>query len=198
MKLNNYYTELPDNFKEAYVIDAKDKKTSILFTVFSFVIMAIVFVLTYFITKLFKTFDFNFYSFELLIADAVFIISMFAYIVLHELTHGIVYKIMTKQKLTFGLTLTVAFCGVPHIYVNKKTALLAILAPFVVYSIVFITLIALIQSTIYVLFMMILFAIHFGGCVGDLYGTYVLLFKIKKPCLMNDTGPKQTFYIENK
>ncbi len=98
MKLNNYYTELPDNFKEAYVIDAKDKKTSILFTVFSFVIMAIVFVLTYFITKLFKTFDFNFYSFELLIADAVFIISMFAYIILHELTHGIVYKIMTKQK----------------------------------------------------------------------------------------------------
>ena len=42
----------------------------------------------------------------------------------------------------------------------------------------------------------ILFAIHFGGCIGDLYMTALLLFRYKDPrTLMNDTGPKQTIYL---
>ena len=38
---------------------------------------------------------------------------------------------------------------------------------------------------------------HVGGCVGDLWVTYYLLFKYRdKKMIVNDTGPKQTFYIE--
>ena len=49
-------------------------------------------------------------------------------------------------------------------------------------------------TKIVVLFM---FAMHFGGCVGDLWVAYYLLFKHRdKKILVNDTGPKQTFYIE--
>ena len=40
----------------------------------------------------------------------------------------------------------------------------------------------------------VLFALHFGGCVGDLHATYLLLFKFKGDILMKDTGPKQTYY----
>lgn len=198
MKLNNYYNELPENFKEVYVIDAKNKKTSILFVIYSLILTILAFFVTYFITHLVKPIKIEVIDNKFFIAYFVFLISMFLYIVLHELTHGLVYYIMTKQKLTYGFTLTVAFCGVPHIYVNKKTALLAVLAPFVVYTIVFITLIILLQNSFYVLLAIILFAIHFGGCIGDLWCTWILLFKIKESCLMNDTGPKQTFYIEEK
>ena len=43
---------------------------------------------------------------------------------------------------------------------------------------------------------LLVFGTHTSGCVGDLYGTIVLI-SLKGKLLMNDTGPKQTFYIEN-
>ncbi|MCQ2122483.1 MAG: DUF3267 domain-containing protein, partial [Fibrobacter sp.] len=61
---------------------------------------------------------------------------MLVYIVLHELVHGAVYKLLTGQKLTFGFKASVAYCGVPDIYVYRRTALAALLAPFVVFDIV--------------------------------------------------------------
>ena len=132
---------------------------------------------------------------EMLIGLGVLFVGMIAYIILHELTHGLVYKVMTKQKLTFGLTLSCAFCGVPNIYVTRKTALLAILAPFVVFTIIFIPLIIVLPANMINLALVIIFGIHFSGCVGDLYGTIVLI-TLKGKILMNDTGPKQTFYRE--
>ena len=42
-----------------------------------------------------------------------------------------------------------------------------------------------------------LLGLHIGGCTGDLYDTYLYLFKFRSPdTLMRDTGPKQTFYIK--
>src|SRR5690606_17497437 len=112
---------------------------------------------------------------------------------LHELTHGSVYKIYTKQKLKFGLTLFVVYCGVPNIYVNIKVALTSVSAQFVLYSIILIPILILISANLIYLSLLLVFGIHFSGCVGDLYVTYILL-KSKGKILMNDTGPKQTFY----
>lgn len=41
-----------------------------------------------------------------------------------QLIYGMTYKIFTGAKLSFGLALTVVFCGVPEIYVCKKPPLL--------------------------------------------------------------------------
>ena len=42
-----------------------------------------------------------------------------------------------------------------------------------------------------------LLATHMGGCVGDLYDTGLYLFRFRDPTtLMQDTGPKQTFYTK--
>lgn len=196
MKLNRYYYELPKNFEEVYQIDAKSKKTATLFNLFSIVVFIIVMLITYLIISLFKEITFKLNIKDLLIFYLLFIGCSIGYIVLHELTHGIVYYLLTKQKLTFGLTLSVAFCGVPNIYVNKKTALSSMLAPFLVFLVVYISLLILVNQSIYLLLIIILFSLHISGCIGDLYGSYILIFKIKKDCLMNDTGPKQTFYIK--
>ena len=133
-----------------------------------------------------------------MIAVVVFLASLVLYLVLHELVHGAVYKALTHQKLTFGFTLTVAFCGVPDVYTSRKTALLSLLAPFVTFSILLIPLTLWFYSfnRLYYLLSGILFSVHFGGCVGDLYMTCLLLFKYKEQrTLMNDTGPKQTIYL---
>lgn len=116
-----------------------------------------------------------------------------AYLVLHELTHGLVYRLMTGEKLSFGLSWSCAWCGVPDIYVTRKTALCALLAPFVLFNTVFAALIALCGGLAAAV-CIVLFAIHFGGCAGDLYDTYLLLFRLRGDILMRDTGPKQTFY----
>lgn len=190
--MKNFCTELPENYEVKYCIDANSKKVGIIMNLVGTLIIAIVAV----ICLLLKPINYSemLDNYGLLIWAVYFFLSYVAYIILHELVHGLVYKIMTKHKLKFGLTFSVAFCGVPDIYVNKKTALLAVLAPFVVFSIVFITAIVLVTNSIAAFILVILFACHFGGCVGDLYVTYILLFKMGKECLMNDTGPKQTFY----
>jgi len=195
-KTKNYFYEIPEGYETDYVIDAKDKKTSVLFTILSFVITAIVFV----ILLAFKGFKLNFdiYNIKSVIALLIFAISIFLYLVLHELTHGLVYKITTKEKLTFGLTLTVAFCGVPNIYVKKKAMILSILAPFVVFTILSVVgLILTYNNDLYYTLVSGFFGLHLGGCIGDLYGSYIMIFKYhNKDILVNDNGPTQVFYVK--
>ena len=119
---------------------------------------------------------------------------MFVYLVLHELVHGIVYKLMTREKLTFGISFSCAYCGVPDVFVTKKTALSALVAPFAVFTVAFALPIAFVGDYA-ALFLSFLLVLHFGGCSGDLYDMILLLFVIKGDVLMKDTGPKQTFYV---
>lgn len=196
--MENYFRELPEGYREARVVDAKEKKTSVIFTVSSFVLTAMI------ILPILLTFGSLRELFEeygrktMLLADLVFVLCMLSYIVLHELLHGAAYKSLTHQKLTFGFTLTVAFCGVPDVYTSRKTALIALLAPFVTFTVIFIPLLVWLHGVnmVFYAFAGILFAIHFGGCIGDLYMTALLFFRYKDPrTLMNDTGPKQTIYL---
>ena len=197
--MENYYKTLPEGYREVKVVDAKEKKTSVLFVVFSFVLTAIP-LMPVLLTAgggLRTLVEQNGRA-QSMIAVVVFLASLVLYLVLHELVHGAVYKALTHQKLTFGFTLTVAFCGVPDVYTSRKTALLSLLAPFVTFSILLIPLTLWFYSfnRLYYLLSGILFSVHFGGCVGDLYMTYLLLFKYKDPrTLMNDTGPKQTIFL---
>lgn len=196
--MENYYKTLPEGYKEVKVVDAKEKKTSVVFTLCSLLLTALPLIpvlLTFGGLRLLYE---QYGRTGMLVADLVFLVSIVLYLVLHELVHGAAYKALTHQKLTFGFTLTVAFCGVPDVYTSRKTALIALLAPFVTFSVILIPLTIWFYSfnRLYYLLSGILFAIHFGGCVGDLYMTYLLLFKFRDPrTLMNDTGPKQTIYI---
>ena len=196
--MENYYKQLPEGYRQAFVVDAKEKKTATLFTVFSFVLMAIpMFPILLNVGGLRAMIEETGRG-RMIIAELVLLLSIVVYMVLHELVHGIAYKALTHQKLTFGLTLTVAFCGVPDVYTSRKTALIALVAPFLTFSAILIPLTIWLHGVnkLYFLFSGILFSIHFGGCVGDLYMTYVLLFRFRDPrTLMNDTGPKQTLYL---
>ena len=106
----------------------------------------------------------------------------------------ITYLIDLAEKLK-----TLKKDGVPHRYCNgKNIALIALLSPFVLFSIVFIVGIAIAGNGIAGLILKLLFAEHFGGCSGDLYDTVLLVFKYRKGCLINDDGPKQTIYIKEE
>lgn len=199
--MENYYKTLPEGYREVKVVDAKEKKTSVVFTLCSLLLTALHLIPVLLTFGGLRSLYEQYGRTGMLVADLVFLVSIVLYLVLHELVHGAAYKALTHQKLTFGFTLTVAFCGVPDVYTSRKTALIALLAPFVTFSVILIPLTIWFYSfnRLYYLLSGILFAIHFGGCIGDLYMTYLLLFKFKDPrTLMNDTGPKQTIFVPER
>ena len=138
MKNKNFERELPRGYKEDFHIDARDKKTAILLSFGSFAITAVVFalLLIHFFNSGVDLSDIHPISFFLFYF--IFVVSMLLYVVLHELVHGVVYKVMTGEKLTFGITPAAAFCGVPNIYTYRRCALFALLAPLVIFTVIFV------------------------------------------------------------
>lgn len=124
--------------------------------------------------------------------------ALLLYIILHELVHGVTYYIFTGAKLTFGLTLTVAFCGVPDIYVRKRASAASLLIPFILFTPLFLGLTVGLWflSPLYGILAGAVLALHLGGCVGDLHWTLLYLTKFRRcNTLMRDTGPEQWLYI---
>ncbi|MBQ7152322.1 MAG: DUF3267 domain-containing protein [Clostridia bacterium] len=198
----HYYKELPEGYINKYVIDAKRKKDSLLLSLFSILLFGWVAVILLLVRKISfidvirKSIEQQrFSTIMLLIA---FILFLFIYFILHELIHGLFYKLFTHQKLTFGFTLTVAFCGVPEIYCDKLVMLVTILAPFTVFFAIFLPLsLILPPDSLACLLSIVFLGVHVGGCVGDLFGAFILL-RSPKDVLVNDTGAKQTFYVKEE
>lgn len=194
--MKNYEDELPENYIEIKKIDATDKKTTRIFSLLSFGILLVAVGVT--LAVIWNDFVNEGHKLgSLAIHFGIFAVTLILYTVMHEAVHGICYKALTKKKLTFGLTMTVAYCGVPDIYVYRRAALIAVLAPFVVFSAVFGALPFLIPTMLGKLLSGITLGVHVGGCVGDLYVTAILLKYRDRRLLMRDTGPKQTFYLPN-
>jgi len=199
--MKHFEAELPQGYVEAKTIDAANKKTGIVLNVLAAVISVVVFIAIWLVvfraepvSQSIKRILVN-ESWVTVVAIVVFAVGELCYLVLHELVHGLSYKLFTKQKLKFGLTLTCAYCGVPNIYVYRTAALVSLLAPFVTFIPVFLVpmfFVPYLWKVVLALFL----SLHVGGCVGDLYdtGLYVFCFRDKRT-LMRDTGPKQTFYV---
>lgn len=195
--MHKYYEkELPEGYVAIKTIDAKNTGFMIVMNVLAIAICIGIVFITYIIIEpkniweqlIDAIFGFQYW---------IFLLSLIGYIILHELIHGIAYKVLTKQKLTFGLTWSAAYCGVPHIYTYRKTSLIALLAPFIVFNIVFIGAMLILNSDISLMLCSVLLGLHIGGCVGDLYDTYLLLFKYKNDStLIHDNGPQQVIYVK--
>ena len=196
-KEQNFERELPASYKQVYRLNAKDAKTGIIINVIAFVVWVFVMILAVAARWICPPDSFFVDYDNFIITSVVFIAVLLAYMILHELVHGIAYKGYTGEKLTFGISWSCAFCGVPNIYTYRKTALVAVAAPLVVFALILIpaTVILYFIDPIYYLLSACLFGLHLGGCSGDIYVMYIFLFKIKdKKALMKDTGPDMTVY----
>lgn len=204
MKNKNFERELPEGYTKALYIDARNAKFGLIFNLIALAVLLLVVAAAALSLIPSGRLSLDIFKLELhgfIIAYVVFFVSMFAYIVLHELVHGIAYKALTGERLTFGISWSCAFCGVPNIFTYRKTAMISVLAPFITFTVIFIPiLIALyLISPLYYLIAAFIFGLHLGGCSGDLYVTYLLSVKYTdKRTLMRDTGPEQFFYVPNQ
>ena len=186
--------QLPENYEVIKVIDAKNKKTANALTIATLIITSIVVALGTMLYSVITKQRFLFGQIEFwkwIIFFAVYILI----IIIHELVHGLFYKIFTKEKLTFGLTFYVAYCGVPNLYVYKKTMIYTAMAPCVILSTLLLIPMFLVNNIYDFWLILLVFACHLGGCCGDIYSSYLLKFEYKNSTvLINDTGPTQTIY----
>ena len=197
----NFERELPDGYRQALYINAKDAKFGIIFNLIALLVLIGVMMSAFLTLRVDGRLSLDILNIgigKLSIAYLVFLVSMFGYIVLHELVHGWAYKTLTGEKLTFGLSWSCAFCGVPDIFTYRKTAIISVIAPFAIFTVLFIPILIILYfaSPLYYLIFAFIFGLHLGGCSGDLYVLYLLTFRFKdKKALMRDTGPEQFFYV---
>ncbi len=194
-----FESELPEGYSEVFSIDARQKKTGLILNAVSFLVQGILYLICIPLLYIGGEPNFDLTLTELIISMTVFGVSALLYIILHELTHGAAYKLLTKQKLSFGLSWSCAFCGVPNIYVYRGAALVALTSPLILFTIILapITVWLYFVHPIYYIMSLIIFGLHIGGCSGDGYMTLLLLFKFKdKALLLRDTGPCQWIYIK--
>ena len=201
-KEQNFERELPVGYQQAMYINAKNAKFGIIFNLIALVVLVIVMTIAV-ISLRFNNlpFDISIDFTKLIVAYLIFFAFMTGYIVLHELVHGVAYKALTGEKLTFGISWSCAFCGVPNIFTYRKTAIISVIAPFTVFTVLFIPIIIVLYcfNPLYYLLAAFIFGLHLGGCSGDLYIFYLLTVKFKdEKTLMRDTGPEQFFYVIDK
>ncbi len=196
--MKNIEATLPDGYKEVMHVDAADKKTGLILSGACLAVTALFVVLA----LIPLGFSLNIaVTIETAIAMLVFGLGLIAYIVLHELTHGLAYKLLTKRRLTFGFKWSCAFCGVPDVFVYRRASIIALAAPLVLFTVVLVPLaIALFfVSEVLYLSLAIIFAYHLGGCVGDGYLLLLFLFKYRdRATLIKDTGPVQRIYLKER
>lgn len=200
MKTKHFEKSLPEGYRQVFYLNAQSVKVGLIMNLIALVILALVMIVAF--LPLILTGRFNGNTFigdaQMITPMMIFCVAIFAYIVLHELVHGIAYKVLTGEKLTFGISWSCAFCGVPKIYVKRRISLIASAAPLVVFTVIFLALAVwfyFVDPWSYVL-TAVLFGLHLGGCSGDIYIILLLLFKFRDPeTLIRDTGPEQTFYI---
>ena len=198
MKENNFVKEVPSGYVQVKYINAKNVKVGLIFNAICLLVAAAVITVAVLLAVNSGENIAEANPIKTLIVTIIGIAVFFAYIILHELVHGVAYKQQTGEKLTFGLSWSCAYCGVPNVYVYRKTAIIAVAAPLIIFSIIFMATSAVaffLDKTFFLLSAAIL-GFHLGGCSGDIYVLALLIFKFKnKKTLMRDTGPEQYFYL---
>ena len=193
-KTGYFEYELPEGYKEELTLDIKDKRFALRLNIAAFIVMLVsIAVSMVILLKDAAVIELD------LIAAAAMPIAVVAYIVLHELLHGLAYKLLTGQKLEFGMTCGAAYCGVPGVYVYRHTSIIALLAPFVVFGTAFIALTCFLPSLFHRILAATLLALHLGGCMGDLYLFFLFMTRFKdKRALSCDNGSACTFYLPRR
>lgn len=124
----------------------------------------------------------------------VLVILYFATIILHELVHGLFFKLFDRDgNVKFGFKNGLAYATSPNSLYSESKFFIIIIAPFITISLLLMLSLAcsVVDSVIFV----ILAAFHGAACIGDFYWIYLIL-KEPKGIKVEDTEKGMSFYIK--
>lgn len=183
--------ELPEGYSEYFKLDMqKQKKPMLIINGLAIVIMLIL----YLIGTIFHPID-ELFSPPYLAKLIVIAVGYVAYMVLHELVHGITMKYYGAKKIKYGFTGMYAFAGCDE-YFTKKPYIVIAFAPIVVWGVV----LTIINLFVPVSWFWVVYIIQIGnisGAAGDLYVSFKF-GKMPKDILIKDAGVSMTVFSKEK
>lgn len=126
---------------------------------------------------------------------AVLMVSMVAYVILHELTHGVAMKICGSKKIKYGFTGLYAFAGSDDYY-GKGAYIFIALAPVVLWGIVLAIICPFLPTEWFWVAYFIQIA-NISGAVGDFYVT-AKFSRFPADILVKDSGVGMVVYSAKK
>lgn len=125
----------------------------------------------------------------------VLLVGMVAYIILHELVHGILMRALSGVKPHYGFTLMYAYAG-SDAYFNKGSYLLIALAPVVLWGAVLAVINALVPTAWFWVVYLIQMT-NLSGAGGDIYVTFKFA-RLPRDILVRDTGVAMTVFAPSE
>lgn len=184
--------KLPEGYREIFSVDLqKNKKTALLINVIAIVISVAMAVPAHFYIPISTLFDMEKGIGNYILRFAVIMISMFAYIILHEAVHGITMKCYGTKKIKYGFTGLYAFAGSDDYY-DKSSYIVIALAPVVVWGIVIAAVNAFVSPEWFWVVYFLQIA-NISGAAGDIYVT-TKFARFPKDILVSDSGVGMTVY----
>lgn len=122
------------------------------------------------------------------------IIGLIVLVFIHELIHGICFKIFNPSaKVQYGYMKGMFYATTPHSIYTRKQFYIILLAPFIIISLVLLVTLLWLQVTsiIYI------FAFHGAACIGDFYMAQII-FSNKQMNYVEDTDVGINLYADNK
>lgn len=107
-----------------------------------------------------------------------------AYIVLHELTHGLAMHRLSGVKPRYGFRLAYAYAG-SDVYFDRRSYVVIALAPVLAWGIVLLALERALPQLFWMFY--IVQIVNISGAMGDFYCTWRVM-RLPKTILIQDTG----------
>ena len=184
--------QLPVNYKEIFSVNLqKDKKIATIINLGAVLIALIMAVPAHFYIPITSLFDFSQGVKNYFARFIVLMVSMVAYIILHEAVHGVAMKMCGTKKVKYGFTGLYAYAGSDDFY-DKKSYIFIALAPVVLWGVVLAVINCFVsESWFWVVYLIQI--TNISGAAGDIYVT-AKFSKMPDDILVKDIGVGMTVY----
>lgn len=185
-------SQLPDGYREIYAIDLqKNKKLAFWINALAILIGVVLAVPMHFVVPFSTLFDMSRGYGAYFARFGVMLAAMIAYMVLHELVHGIAMKLCGTKRVKYGYTGLYAFAGSEDYY-DKAAYIFIALAPVVLWGVVlFVLMLTVPTSWFWVVY--IVQISNLSGAAGDFFVT-LRFSRFPKDILVRDSGVSMCVY----
>ena len=200
MRTGSYFGYLPEKYKLSRTVDLQNNKKLALWVNLGALLLLIPFAVIFFAVSPVGDFDL-FRDDTALYMPLVFLLLFFvlytATLFLHELIHGFCFRLLSGGvRPSYGFTGLYAYAANKNGYYRRREYLVIGLAPAVIINIAYLIPLFFTEGSVFTMFYLLL-ALHFSGCAGDIYVTWVLMKKYFPSSLIRDEGTKMEVYDEN-
>ncbi len=189
------YNKLENGYGELLSVDLqKNSKLKLLVNGIALIIAIAMVVPMIFYIPISATFDAKNQLGQFFLKLGVTLISYIAYIILHELVHGVAMKICGTKKVKYGFTGLYAFAG-SNDYYDKSGYIFIALAPVVLWGIVLAVINIFVPADwFWVVYLIQVF--NLSGAGGDIFVTFKFC-RLPKDILVKDYGVNMTVYSKS-